>query len=225
MGSSPPTDDRCWAVRPGPQLSAPGPAGGRRVWLAVVAAGLLCCTASCGSGTGSAPGSATPASSAASEPSRAPVLPPRPSDLSLIRVEPCGLLAGAQITQLGVGAGSPYGDPVLGNAECVWATPSATDTWITRALIYESAATALGDPHAQVVHVAGFPAVQTNDPTADPTHTCELYIDIAEGQTLLVAYVGGPNNPNSATSTHPLACQKAAQAADLMIQTLQTRRH
>jgi len=82
-----------------------------------------------------------------------------------------------------------------------------------------------GRPARSGGHVAGFPAVQTNDPTADPTHTCELYIDIAEGQTLLVAYVGGPNNPNSATSTHPLACQKAAQAADLMIQTLETRRH
>jgi hypothetical protein len=136
-------------------------------------------------------------------------------------------LIGPQVSQLGVGAGIPYGSLAEGDAECVWSTPSPgpTDTWIARALINESAATALSDPRAQIVQVAGFPAVQTSDPTADPNHACELYIDVADGQSLLVAYVSGQEAPNRPPSTRPLACRKAIQAADLMIQTLENMSH
>ncbi|WP_445183956.1 DUF3558 domain-containing protein [Pseudonocardia sp. Cha107L01] len=203
------------------------PVWGWRMWLALIFGLLLRCTAGCGSGTGGAPGSAPRSSSAANSAARARVLPPRPANLPLTGVEPCALLVGPQVSQLGVGAGTPYGSTEEGDAECVWSTASAdpADTWIARTLVSESAATALSDPHAQTVQVAGFPAVQTSDPTADPNHACELYIDVADGQSLLVAYVGGPNPSNGVPSTRPLACRKAAQAAELMIQTLKTLSH
>lgn len=195
--------------------------------LALISGLLLCCAAGCGSPTASPPSPATPASSVQSPPPQGRVLPPRPANLPLTGVKPCALLSGPQVSRLGVAAGVPYGNPEEGDAECVWSTPSPapTDTWIARTLVQQSADTALSDPHAQVVQVAGFPAVQTSDPTADPNHACELYIDVADGQSLLVAYVSGHDTPDRPPSTRPLACQKAAEAADLMIQTLRTMSH
>jgi hypothetical protein len=52
-----------------------------------------------------------------------------------------------------------------------------------------------------------------------------MYIDVADGQSLLVAYVSGQDTPDRPPSTRPRACQKAAEAADLMIQTLRTMSH
>lgn len=203
------------------------PVLGWHMWLAWISGLLLCCMAGCGSGTGSAPGSAAWASSAVNSAARARVLPPRPVNLPLTGVEPCALLVGSQVSQLGVGPGTPYGSTQEGDAECVWSTASAdpSDAWIARTLVAESAATALSDPHAQTVQVEGFPAVQTSDPTADPNHACELYIDVADGQSLLVAYVSGPNPSNGVPPAPPLACRKAGQAADLMIQTLKALSH
>jgi hypothetical protein len=160
------------------------------------------------------------ASGAASDPPKPPSLPARPTNLSLVGVAPCGLLVGPAVAQLGVGPGVPYGSIQEGDAECLWSSIPAKPggSWLARTLIYQSADTALSNPDAQVIQIAGFPAVQTSDPTADPTHSCELYIDVAPNQSLLVTFVGN----DSTTTVRQGACQQAVRAATAMVTTLGT---
>ncbi len=112
----------------------------------------------------------------------------------------------------------------------IWATPSATgrttwsgpnDNWLAEALLSTSAESVLsGSPDARVVQVDGFPAVQTDAPGTDPARACLLHVDVAPGQSLLVRYLEGTgDNP---AMNHALACHKAQQAAEFMVNQLRT---
>lgn len=180
-------------------------------------------TAGCASAARPAAGVA-PSPSTLSPPAQPDTaLPPRPATLRLNGVEPCALLAGPGARELNVQPGVPSGRPDLGNAQCYWANylVRPNDNWLAEALLSTSAESVLsGSPDARVVQVDGFPAVQTDAPGTDPARACLLHVDVAPGQSLLVRYLEGTgDNP---AMNHALACHKAQQAAEFMVNQLRT---
>lgn len=182
--------------------------------------------------TGCAP--APPADGApGSTPSTAPEavgihagLPPRALALPLGGVEPCALLAGPAVAQLGVGPGSAHGATSTGTAaQCQWSTLAAhpDEHWMARVLLHQGADAVFVNPSdTPLSPVDGVTAVQVATPS-NPARECALYLDTAPQQSLLVTYstdsAAGPD------TTHALACEKAERAAAFMMQRLRTLVH
>lgn len=169
---------------------------------------------------------ASPPSSAPTSTAARPGLPPRPVVLPLDAVEPCALLAGPAVAQLGVGPGSPHGATSTGDAaQCQWSTLAAhpDNHWMARVLLHQGADTVFVDPAATpLTQVDGFTAVQAPSPSA-PAGECALYVDVAPRQSLLVAY--STDSPTAPASTRAIACEKAASAATFMVDRLRTLVH
>lgn len=163
-------------------------------------------------------------SGAASSPPSATALPTRPTDLRLDGVNPCDLLTGADLGKLGVGPGTVNdGADSWSSAGCRWTDPSGhpDNNWVALAVVRHGADTALKNTGAQVGLVDGFPAVQTTSDSADPGLSCELFLDVAQGQTLSVEYVNRRGDyPNI---NHGIACQQATDAAKLMLANLRKK--
>jgi hypothetical protein len=90
---------------------------------------------------------------------------------------------------------------------------------VARILLHESAKSELGNPRADgTVAVQGYPAVRSTAPGADPARECLLYVDVADGQSLVVEYLRGLD----AASDRGAACLGAQQSAGFMVQALMT---
>ncbi len=72
---------------------------------------------------------------------------------------------------------------------------------------------------ADVIRVAGFPAVETQTLYAPREETCQIFLDVAAGRTIQVSYDYLGNLP----MIREVACKKARTAAEFVIQTLLTR--
>jgi len=160
-------------------------------------------------------------------PSQAPVatapngqsLPARPREIRLDGLDPCRLLTAEQQRRLNPDQPptANYGDR---GPSCQWGRgfTEPREGYLVRLRTNLGADQALaGPPGVRVVSVAGFGAVETFGQPADPDRTCILAIDVADGQSVdvLYDYTGKALPINRA-----LACQRAATAADLVMQTL-----
>lgn len=182
---------------------------------------LLLMTAGCTTTTtGSPTAEAAPAPGTSASPGAS--LPPRPRELPLSGIDPCALLTTDQQADIGVADPTPGTSPELGTPLCQWdrfpAEPQ--DAYLVNLLTAQGASYALGSATgASITEVAGFAAVSTTGSRALPGRNCLLFIDVAEGQTLNVAYqYEGRTEP----MTTEIACDKARTAAELMLETLQT---
>lgn len=149
-------------------------------------------------------------------------LGPRPQTLSLAGIDPCALLTPAQVSALKVRAGrSGEDNDGLGSRDCIWSnSPNRPDIgWVARATLqrgaewYRDSVTG-----AEVVQVAGFPAVQTSSSAGDPETHCILAIDVAPGQSLWVQFDN--MDKDYPGMNHQRACQLARQAAETMMTNL-----
>jgi hypothetical protein len=130
------------------------------------------------------------------------------------------LLSAAQLKQLKVDSSlSGSGNDEFGSLDCSWSGSDPSNDWLARAIVKKGAEYYLGSvTGAQVVQVAGFPAVQTASPDVDPAKQCQLFIDVAPGQSLQVQYANFTGDYPGIS--HQVACQQASKAAELMIGNL-----
>jgi hypothetical protein len=144
--------------------------------------------------------------------------------LRLEGVDACALLNDTQRGQLGVNrgkAGNNIEDP--GQPACDWSNfPNVPDNgWTARVITRYGAEHALASQTgAQQVDVRGYAAVQTTSPYTDPNLHCLLAVDVAPGQTLGVQYYNVRGDYPGIN--HEVACQQAAKAAALMLDTLKS---
>jgi hypothetical protein len=172
------------------------------------------------------PGAAPPASSSRAGPPAAPpsadVLPPRPTELSLARINPCDLLTLAQAKQLAVGPPAPAAtNDGLGSRDCAWNTGwrKRGASWLARVMERRGAEYYLSrDTEAEQIPVDGFTAVATSSGVDNPEQHCLLYLDVAAGQSLAVAYDNLTGDKPG--MDHRVACQNAVKAAHLMLGNL-----
>jgi len=64
---------------------------------------------------------------------------------------------------------------------------------------------------ARVVDIARFGTVEISRKNADPNRTCQLFVDVAPGQSLTVGYT----YDGAQKSTKQIVCDRAATAARL----------
>lgn len=151
-------------------------------------------------------------------------LPARPTELRLDGIDPCALLTTAQVSQLGVDAGErAENTDELGSVDCQWQSPLGEQPdvgYLARSIVKRGADYALNSATgAQVVALDGFSAVQTSSPHVDPKQHCLLLIDVAQGESLWVQWM--MLSGDTPDLTHEVACQKAQDAARLMLGNLQ----
>lgn len=149
-------------------------------------------------------------------------LPARPRPLKLGAVEPCSLLAGPAVADLGVGPGNPHGITSRGTAaQCQWSTLPGRPpgSYIVRSLQRRAGSATTESLVDGVIWVAGYPAVRASTSGNDLSRECVLYVDIADDRSLLVEYLRGlDDQPGSRDD----ACLNARRAADYMVRSLMT---
>lgn len=180
---------------------------GRSGWLVGLLAVALAALVGCGGESPSTGGSR---------------LPHRPAELRLDGADPCALLTPPQIRQLGVHGGKrEENTDELGSVGCLWRNfPDEPDIGYLAQLITKRGADyALGSTEpTQIVTIDGFSAVQTKSPQGDPKDHCLLYIDVAQGQSLMVKWLTLSRNYPGLTDE--LACQQDREAGRLMVENL-----
>jgi Protein of unknown function (DUF3558) len=140
-------------------------------------------------------------------------------------VQPCDLLTAAQVKRLQVMDGDPgnnkYGEPA---PDCQWISSAGIsdgpdNSWI--ALFEQHDASyylGSGNPDAQIVEIAGFPAVQSKSAYGSQKTTCNLAVDVAQGQNMTVSY-------SNVLGDYPginfqVACQQATKVAVMLVGNL-----
>lgn len=179
---------------------------------------LLLCLGVVACGGPAAPVAPAPSVSPAQPVSR---LPPRPAELRLDQVNPCGLLTEIQRAKLGVNQGKLSSDGFgLHYSVCQWSTPLSLHlSWyLVRLRTQDGADEALDSKlGSQVVQVGGFAAVQTSGSGLDPDKHCVILVDVAPHQSLWAQYYAQGEYPGL---THARSCQLAQEAAEKMVATL-----
>jgi hypothetical protein len=181
-----------------------------RRWLALVPAVTLC--AACASAVGGAPAAD----------SSEPRLPPRPRELRIDGIDPCGTLTSAQLKSLNVaryGASKPDGRR---GPSCDWIhSPSEPiENYSVDINTRAGVETMFDQPKLEVVKVADFGAVQTPALYGTGERDCVVNVDVAPGQAVQVGYF---YNGATVPMTHELACHKARYAAELAMETILQR--
>jgi len=69
---------------------------------------------------------------------------------------------------------------------------------------------------ARMIEIAGFATVEISRYDSDPDRTCQLFVDLAPGQSVTVRYTYN----GSQKSTKQVVCDRAAAAARMAIATL-----
>lgn len=160
-------------------------------------------------------------------PAGASRLPSRPAELRLDRIDPCALLTPAQFRQLGVHPGQrAENTDEIGSSDCLWRNfPEEPDIKYLARLITKRGADYVLDSTepTQVVTIDGFSAVQTKSPQGDPKDHCLLFVDVAQGESLLVQWLTLSDNYPGLTDQ--FACQQARDAGRLMLANLRGLSH
>lgn len=174
--------------------------------LAVLVGFLILTSCSVGQQSPSAPG---------------PSLPDRPTDVDVLRIEPCTMLDPSQRATLGVRPGKPgqatvNGAPTRG---CVWL---GADMDLNAQTFPVGAEQALTDPTALPTTVAGFGAVQTwvATPGSMAPPICLITVDTAEAQGLRVQASPGPDERSDPDTERPVVCARAQQLGEAVMSTL-----
>lgn len=157
-------------------------------------------------------------------------IPPRPRELKLNDVDPCGLITEQQRAELKIDRArkrTSASQQYKGMQECVLDISKQQPFYhyIVAAVTNEGIApwlTGKRNVTTRLGTVAGFPTVTywtvgAHDTSADG---CFASVDVADGQQLIV----DTNNDGSHSFTLEQMCQRAERAAGLAIQTLQTLR-
>jgi hypothetical protein len=196
---------------------------GGRILPGLVTPAIVIGLAGCGA---AAPGAGVPAP-ASSATVAAPTLPPRPVELRLDGVNPCSLLTDAQAKQQldtngGFFGADEGGSPVAGDM-CLWSNfPRRPDNeWSATTVLHQGAEFALGKEPLRTVD--NFAATSSGSTAADPARYCGMLVDVAPGQSLLVSYDN--SRKDDPAMNHQLACDKAQQAAEMMITNLRAIKH
>jgi Protein of unknown function (DUF3558) len=145
--------------------------------------------------------------------------------LSLDGVRPCDLLTTAQVKPLQVMAGDAgINHDGQGSPDCQWASSAGIsdgpdNDWLVR-LEQHDASYYLGpgNPDAQIVQIAGFPAVQSKTSFGDPNTSCALAVDVASGQNMTVIYSNDFRDYPGIN--FQVACQQATKVAVLLVGNL-----
>lgn len=163
---------------------------------------------SAGEQTGSAPTTGTSSGTA-------PVS--RPKNVDVLKLDPCALITPEKKTTLGltiVKAGDPlpaYGE---GSKRC---NVSYTErTYLSTIYTLVNGGTdrlkrTVGEAKLTPLQVAGYPAYLTQRKSPNSVGNCELYIDVNDGQMLLVDAFGALGE---STATLEAACEKAKALAE-----------
>lgn len=189
---------------------------------ALLSLGIAGCTAPRYSAPASSP---TVEPSSASPPPAESLLPARPVELRLDKIDPCTLLTPSVQAQLGVQQATSVNDAdEFHSLNCLWDNNGGVpdNTWQARAVTKQGAEYSLDSvTPVRVVRVGGFAAVESSSPTLVGDTHCILVIDVAQGQNLRVLY--GNMRGDYPGINHAVACQQATKAAELMIQNLRAR--
>lgn len=161
-------------------------------------------------------GTAPPPPPPAPTTSAPPSLPPRPFDLGLDGVDPCGLLTTDQRNQLGFDREPlPDSDAGFGNAATCSYRNTTAKVGARLALITTEGMRVWTDDTAQVeaspVLVDGFPALVIKTPGLDLS--CNVAVDVAEGQHLDVLYRDDGGQPPPPVDQLCAGAQRVAEEA------------
>ncbi len=163
-----------------------------------------------------------PAGSMPTPPSISP-FPARPRALPLDGIDPCSLFTTTHLARLGVR------DPIAGtnligipSPTCGWSRfpTEPLDSYVTRVIANrESAYFLANETGTEFTQVMGYGTVRTTAPHAPKGRSCLLFIDVADGQTLGIAYQYEGRTEQVDTAK---ACAKAEAAAMMALETLAT---
>jgi len=147
-------------------------------------------------------------------------LPPRPREIRLDGVDPCGILTAPQRVQLSLdNPPNEYVETSFGDARACTIRSTISGNVVRLALVTVQGANVWLDENAQVeaklVMVSGFPALQVRTPGLD--QVCNLEVDVAEGQFLDVMFRDGGN---ATKATQDALCQGAQRAAEAALSSL-----
>lgn len=150
-----------------------------------------------------------------------PTLPLRPKETPVAGVDPCTLVPAAVLRELDLlTRPQVVQTPVPGARACGWSRdiqrrPSAD---LAVGVARQNTADFLGERGATQLSVAGFGAVDVPNNLAGTQHSCDLKIDAAPNQALLVSYYNTLADEPGAT--HELMCQRARTAAEGIMRNL-----
>lgn len=143
-------------------------------------------------------------------------LPPRPREIPLDGVDPCGILSPAQRVQLSLdNPPSAYVEGSFGDARACTMRSNISGNVVRLALVTVQGVNVWLDENAQVeaklTMVGGFPALTVRTPGLD--QLCNVEVDVAEGQFLDVMFRDGGNATKATQDALCLGAQRAAEAA------------
>lgn len=153
--------------------------------------------------------------------------PPRPSELALDRIDPCLMLSGAQVADLGLRRINDSSiEPVDGTASrgCGWIGANPAGRSADRPLVSYNAQViplpaerAIAAPGAQLTQINGFGAVLNVPTSIGGGLVCQLAIDAAQDKSLRVQAVLGPVGPQLGVDE---LCRRATEAASMVTTTV-----
>lgn len=175
---------------------------------------VMAITAACSSTVGGSPSSAPE--------SATPQLPPRPRELRIDGFDPCAALTSAQLRVLKVRFYTTDKPREKRGPGCDWihSPTEPVESYTIAVNTQGGVELLLGQPRLDVVTVAGFGAVQTPGLYSTGDDNCFIHVDVAQGQAVQIGYI---YNGSTVPMTHEIACQKARNAAELAMQTIQTK--
>ena len=151
-----------------------------------------------------------------------PKLPPRPREIRIAGIDPCKTLSSPQLASLQVRYSTT--DEALNKRGpgCQWVhSPYEPVEAYTVAINTDGGVElAFGQPELQVIAIAGFGAVQTPGLYSSGKNDCIVEVDVAPLQAVQVGYF---YNGSTVPMNHEIACQKARNAAELVMQTILAR--
>ena len=173
------------------------------------------------------PAAGTPQADTAPPFAAAP-LPHRPRSLPVGDVDLCALLTTQDRTDLSLFPGRPGMSSELDTANatalCGWdhLDGAADDAYTVSADVHHSTASRLAiTPESHIVDIAGFGAFEHTRFDSMPATSCQVEVDVAPDQTLLMRY--GFFGPVGA-STHEQACRKARTVMTVIVTNLSAQK-
>jgi hypothetical protein len=147
--------------------------------------------------------------------------------VDLTGVDPCKALTREQSKQLDYDAGyqlspTPGTDGITGAPNCAYSSINRNVGSLVTVVTTEGAESWLTNPERKTkvkpvqVTVAEFPALQVK---ATDTNSCEVMLDVHDGQQLDILSADAGNGPKDAETY----CQEANKVAGLVLETVESR--
>jgi hypothetical protein len=144
----------------------------------------------------------------------------------MAQTNPCDLLSETAREQYGVGAGQPstndFGGPNKG-PRCIWNSLTMDPDYGYGALFVVNRGVDAVHSQEPARTIAGFGAVTTGTIGTDPNYYCQIFVDVAPNQAFSVSFAN--NGKDIPGMNHQVACDKAQQAAELMLTNFRAATH